>query len=342
MSDYIRDTEILTEEYRNNLLDLIHEGYIAVVNEKGEVIYSAGNLEAMVYYRSASKPVQALPVIAHNLDKKYSLTDEESVIFSGSHAGESFHVKAVKSIFEKAGMNLDDLIMNPTVPANTEANEERIRLGLPKEKVYHNCSGKHTGAMLLQKELDPEHIKDYWKTDSAAQKEILRTMAEISEFPDEKVEIGIDGCGVPVFAVPVKNIAVAFKNLACIDTIKDDKLRTAAERYIPKIHQYPLMMRGTGFLCSLINYDPNIVAKGGANGVYGIGLKKERLGIAFKIKDGTEGVWPLVIKEIFKQIGYYNEETYAMLDRLNSGVIKNDNNTPVGTCKCVFKLKKHQ
>ena len=341
MTDYTRDTEILTEEYRGDLLDLIHEGYIAVVNDKGEVIYSAGNPDAMVYYRSASKPVQALPVIAHRLDEKYGVTEEESVIFAGSHAGESFHVNAVKSVFAKAGMNLNDLIMNPTVPANTEANEERIRLGLLKEKVYHNCSGKHTGAMLLQKELDPEHIKDYWKVNSAAQKEIVHAMAEVSEFPEDKVVIGVDGCGVPVFAVPVKNIAVAFKNLACIDTIKDDSLREAARRFVPRIHKYPLMMRGTGFLCSLINYDPDIVAKGGANGVYGIGLKKERIGIAFKIKDGTEGVWPLVIREIFRQIGYYNEETFAMLERLNSGVIYNDNDTPVGTCRCVFELKKH-
>ncbi|MDO4460785.1 MAG: asparaginase [Clostridia bacterium] len=339
MTNYERDTAILSEEYRGDLLDLIHEGYVVVVDENGDVIKSAGNPEAMVYYRSASKPVQALPVIAHHLDEKYGITDEESVIFAGSHAGESFHVDAVKSIFKKADMNLDDLIMNPAYPANAEANEERIRKGMPKEKVYHNCSGKHTGAMLLQKELDPENIKDYWKVDSAAQKEILRTMAEISEYPEEKVMIGIDGCGVPVFAVPIKNIAVAFKNLACIDTIKDESLREAAKRYVPRIHEYPLMMRGTGFLCSLINYDPNIVAKGGANGVYGIGLKKERIGIAFKVKDGTEGIWPLIVKSVFEQIGYYNEETFAMLDRLNSGVIHNDNDTPVGTCKCVFELK---
>lgn len=336
---YERDTEILTEEYRGDILDLIHEGYICIVDEKGNVIHHVGNPEAQVFYRSASKPFQALPVIAHGLDEKYGITDEESVILSGSHLGESFHVSAIRSMFQKAGMDLNDLIMKPTVPGSTSANEERIRKGLPKEKIYHNCSGKHTGAMMLQKELDPQHIQDYWKVDSAAQKEILRTIAVLSEVPQEQVGIGVDGCGVPVFAVPMKNIAIAFKNIACIDTIRDPELRAAAQRYIPRIHRYPLMMRGTGHLCSLINYDPNLVAKGGANGVYGIGLKKERIGISFKIKDGTEAVWPLVIKEIFRQIGYYNEETFRMLDHLNSGVIMNDNDTPVGTCRCVFHLK---
>ena len=47
------------------------------------------------------------------------------------------------------------------------------------------------------------------------------TMSVLSEYPEEKVVIGIDGCGVPVFAYPMKNIATAYKNLACIDTIQD-------------------------------------------------------------------------------------------------------------------------
>lgn len=336
---YERDTALLTEEYRGSILDLVHEGYICVVDETGSVIYHAGNPEATVFYRSASKPFQALPVIARKLDEKYGITEEESVVLSGSHLGEPFHVAAIRSMFRKADMNLDDLIMKPTVPGSVSANEERIQKGLPREKIYHNCSGKHTGAMLLQKELDPEHIQDYWKTDSAAQKEILRTISVLSEVPQTQIGIGIDGCGVPVFAVPVKNIAVAFKNIACIDTIQDESLRDAARRYIPRIHKYPLMMRGTGYLCSLINYDPNLVAKGGANGVYGIGLKKERIGISLKIKDGTEAIWPILIKEIFRQIGYFNEETFRMLDSLNNGVIMNDNGTPVGSCKPVFTLE---
>ena len=336
---YQNDCAVLTEEYRGGILDLIHEGYICVVDEHGKLLRHAGNPDAKVFYRSASKPFQALPVIARGLDVKYSLTDEETVILAGSHLGESFHVAAIRSMFQKAGMDLNDLVMKPAAPGSTEANEERIRKGLPREKIYHNCSGKHTGAMMLQKELDPEHIADYWKADSPAQKAILSAIAKISEYPEDQVGIGIDGCGVPVFAVPMRNIAIAFKNIACIDTIQDEPLRKAAERFIPRIHQYPHMMRGTGYLCSRINEDPNLVAKGGANGVYGIGLKKERIGISFKLKDGTEAVWPIIIKEIFRQLGYYNEHTFAMLDSLNDGTIINDNGTPVGTCKPVFTLE---
>ena len=334
----MNDCAVLAEEYRGGILDLVHEGYVCVVNEDGQVIASAGNPDAMVYYRSASKPFQALPVIARRLDEAYGLTEEETTIFSGSHLGEPFHVDALRSIFKKTGLNPDDLIMHPAAPGSVSANEARIRQGLPLSKLYHNCSGKHAGAMLLQKALDPEHVQDYWKVNSAAQREILRAVALLSEFPAEETGIGIDGCGVPVFAVPIKNIAIGFKNLACIDTIEDDALRSAAERYVPRIHRYPHMMRGTGYLCSLINHDENIVGKGGANGVYGFGLKKERLGISLKLKDGTEAMWPILIAEILRQLGYKNQATFDMLESLNSGVVINDNDTPVGVCKAVFKL----
>ena len=191
MSDTVR----LTEEFRGGLLDLTHYGYISIVDEKGKVIYSAGDPEAMVFYRSASKPVQALPVIAHHLDEKYGFTDEETVLFAGSHLGESFHVNALKSIMKKADLNPEDLIMKPTVPGSTEANEERIRQGLPKSKLYHNCSGKHAALMLTQREMGGD-VKDYWKVGSVGQNEVLRTMSVLSEYPEEKVVIGIDGCSV--------------------------------------------------------------------------------------------------------------------------------------------------
>lgn len=327
----------LTHEYRGELLDLIHDGYICVCDKNGNVIGSAGDPNAKVFYRSSSKPIQALPVLARDLHKKYGLSDEETTIFSGSHLGEDFHINALTSIFKKAGFSEDDLIVNPTVPASIKANEDRIKNGLPARKFYHNCSGKHAAIMLLQQELTGA-VKDYHEISSPAQQEILRTISVLSEYPQNMIDIGIDGCGVPVFAVPMINMAISFKNLARPELIKDETLSKTATKYVPNIHKYPHMMRGTGYLCSLINHDPNIVAKGGANGVYCIGLKNEGIGISFKLKDGTEAVWAIVVKEIFEQIGYYNKETFDTLDSLNNGIIKNDNGTDVGKIVPVFKL----
>lgn len=321
--------EPLVYEYRGDILDLTHAGYFCMVDERSQVISAVGNPEEIVYYRSASKPIQALPVIAMGLDREYGITEEESVIFAGSHAGEPFHVEALESIFEKAGLREEQLVMNPVCPAQKQAYLDWVRSGREKRKFYHNCAGKHAALMLGQRALGGK-TEDYWEVDAPIEKEVLRTIAVLSETVPEQVGIGVDGCGVPVFAVEMRQIAAAFKNLACPENIRDDRLAQAAAAFVPRIHRYPHMMRGTGYLCSRINEDANIVGKGGANAVYGLGLKKERIGIAIKAADGCEDIWPFVIAAALRRIGYKNEETLAMLDGLHGAEIRNDNDLVVG------------
>lgn len=323
----------LAVEIRGNMTDLTHFGWLAVVDENSKVIYSVGDPDDLVFYRSASKPVQALPAIAHGLDRKYGLTEEESTIFAGSHAGEEFHVNALKSIFEKSGMQEDMLVMKPAVPAYTAANEARIRAGLPGRKFYHNCAGKHAALMLLQRELTGS-VEGYWEMGAACQLEVQRTIEIMSE--TNRVELGIDGCGVPVFAVPIKGIACAFKNLAAPEKIADESLQQAAETFVPRIHKYPHMMRGTDYLCTDINRISNIVGKGGANGVYGFALKKEKIGVAFKIADGTEYLWGSIAVKVLKELGCLTEEAEKYLNPHRKEQIFNDNGTLVGRTEFCF------
>lgn len=327
----------LVEEYRGNVLENIHRGRICVVNDCGQVVGSCGDPQAITFFRSASKPLQALPVLARDLHKHYNLTDDEITIMAGSHAGEPMHLAVILSMLEKAGFLEEDLIMLPAWPASPAAKEQLIREGKGPRKALHNCSGKHVGAMMLAKALGGSH-KDYWKPESPAQVEIRRVMGALCSYPAENIEIGIDGCGVPVFAVPMKGIATGYLRLAHSELIEEPALGAAAACMVPRIHTNNLMMRGTGYLCSRINEDENITAKGGACGVYGFALKKERLGVAIKIEDGTEDVWPIVIAEILRQLGYKNQKTFELLASLAPATILNNNKTTVGSKKTVFKL----
>ncbi|MBQ2690610.1 MAG: asparaginase [Clostridia bacterium] len=329
----------LIEEYRGGLLENTHYGYICVVDKDSNVVYSAGDVNSKVFYRSASKPVQALPTIAMGLDREFGLTDTECAIFAGSHTAQDVHVNALESIMRKAGIDENDLIMKPAVPADVQSNEERIRKGIPPRKVFHNCSGKHLSLMLLQRRLTGS-VKGYHEISSPAQQTVLRAMAIASEVDKEDIGIGIDGCGVPVFAVPIKNIACAFKNLARPEKMADEELAEAARRFVPMINANPIMLRGRGFICGNINRDQNLIGKGGAMGVYGVALKEEGLGISLKIADGTDYLWPFLLAGIFREIGYNKQETLDMLYSLNSGIIRNDNDLVVGEAKNVFELKR--
>jgi L-asparaginase II len=189
--------------------------------------------------------------------------------------------------------------------------------------------------MLIQRNAAAD-VTDYWKMGSAADGLVRNAITTLGEHPIAAV--GIDGCGVPVFAVPVKSIATAYKNLACPDHIRDEALADAAARFVPRIHKNPKMMRGTGFLCGHINEDENLIAKGGAAGVYGIGLKKEGLGVAFKVDSGSEDAWPTVIKAVLGGLGALRPETDAMLESRGASCFKNDCGVTVGRREAGFTV----
>lgn len=326
---------VLTKEYRGSASDNVYRGHLAIVDKTGRVLFSVGDPEAIVFYRSSSKPVQALPAIAAGLDTAYGITERESVIFAGSHAGEVFHMEALESIFKKAGLREDDLIMQPAFPAHVLSNEARLNAGLTRRRLYHNCAGKHAALMLVQRHLGGD-IKDYWKAGSAADFAVRRAIETVGEHPI--AADGLDGCGVPVFAVPVKGIATAYKNLACPDRIRDDALASAAARFVPRININPKMMRGTGFLCGHINEDENLIAKGGAAGVYGLGLKKEGLGVAFKVESGSEDAWANIILTVLKGLNALRPETEAMLLSLGASTFKNDCGEVAGRREAGFRV----
>ena len=329
---------MLAREYRGGVFDLAYFGYLVIVGEDSRILFKVGDPETTIFYRSSSKPLQALPVIMRGIDRRYGFTEEESVLFSGSHCGDPIHITALESMALKGGFREDMLVMKPAQPGRPENNEARICAGLPKRKFYHNCAGKHVALLLLQRELCaiPE---DYWKTDSPAQTEVRQVLSVLGESKKADLKVGIDGCGVPVYATGIVNAAIAFKNLTAPDRIKDDELGKAVATYIPRIHRYPHMMSGDGYLVTILNRDPNLVAKSGANGVFCLALKKERIGVTMKFLDGTQSIFPLVVTEVLRGIGALSAETDERLNSINPSIIYNDNGTAVGYRELAFKVR---
>lgn len=330
--------EILVEEYRGEILECIHRGHICCVGEEGEVKYSIGDPEFIAYLRSSAKPIQAIPIVKRGLDKKYNFTNKEITVLAGSHRAESFHVEAIEGIMDKVGIGEEELICLPTYPLSAAAKETVIRSNKPMRRIYHNCSGKHMGILTLCKSLGYE-TKNYWDINNPAQQEILDHISIIADYPREQIKLGTDGCGVPVFAMPLKYLARAYMRMACPDLIEDVEIRQAVKRITELMNENFEMVSGTNLICSLLLMDKNIVAKGGAKGVYCFGLKEERLGFAIKVMDGSEEEWPFIVASILEQIDYKNKETIARLYKVFPLDMKNDNNKIVGFSKVSFKLK---
>lgn len=330
--------EVLVEEYRGDLVECIHRGHICGVSYDGKVKYYVGDVDFVTYMRSSAKPIQVIPVIKNGLDKKFKLEDKEIAVMTGSHRAESFHVKALESIMGKIGVDEEELICLPTYPLSTNAREELLREKMPKRRIYHNCSGKHLGILTLCRFLGCD-CKGYWEKENPAQREILKHISILADYPIEKIKVGTDGCGVPVFALPMRYIANAFLRLARPELIDDKDIRDAVKKITRIMNENNEMVSNKNLICSTLLKDKNIVAKGGAKGVYCFGLKEEGLGFSIKIMDGSEDEWPFIVASILEQIDYKNKETIKNLYEIFPLELKNDNNRIVGVSKVKFKLK---
>jgi L-asparaginase II len=319
----------LVEETRAGLLENVHIGMICGVNDQSQTCYQIGDDRHYTYFRSAAKPFQALPIFLTNIITKYGLTEEEAALFTASHRGESYHITALESMLRKLPVNEEELYCPPSYPLNVQSKEDMIRNGTKKRRLYHNCSGKHMGFITVCLELGYP-IEGYWKKDHPLQLQILSILSLLSELPVSEIYTGIDGCGVPVFAVPLKNMAAVYLKLACPDIIQDLPMQNALKKMTAIMNNQYNMIASEHFICSILLKDKNIIAKGGAQGVYCFGLKNERLGFALKVLNGSEDVWPNIVASILEQMNYNNKETITRLRALRPSIMRNDAGVEVG------------
>jgi len=330
--------EPLVVEYRGGFLENVHYGHVCGVNDAGGIVWKYGDPDAVTFMRSAAKPIQALPFFLEGMDSKFGFTPEEQAILMASHRALSYHVDALEGMLGKLGLDESALVCKPTYPLDAEARDALVGERMPQRRIYHNCSGKHLGVLAYCIGMG-DSLEDYYSPDHPAQRRIASIAAELAEYPLEDIRIGTDGCGFPVFGMPLRNMATAFLKLACPDLIGDPALREAVRRATGLMNAYPRMISAEYLICPNLLMDDNIVAKGGAKGIYCFALKKERLAFALKVVDGSEDEWPIAVASILEQIGYNNRETIDRMYRIGSPDIRNDNGLVIGENRSVFKLR---
>lgn len=121
-------------EYRSGVLENIHFGHLSAVNHMKEEIFSIGQDDQPVFFRSASKPFQAIPIFMTNVIDSFKLTPTESALFIASQRGEHYHQKALASLLSKLQLQESALACAESYPLNELAKIEYIRQGRPKEK----------------------------------------------------------------------------------------------------------------------------------------------------------------------------------------------------------------
>ena len=331
--------EILAKVYRGNTIESIHFGSVAVVDSSGKLIYAVGDPNFVTFLRSSAKPFQAIPIIEWGVAEAFGFTQQEIAIISGSHNGEKKHVKAVQGILKKIGLNKSFLKCGAHVPHYYTA----LGITPPKKKfssLQHNCSAKHAGmlAMCIYKNWNP---KNYLRPNHPLQKLILRKISELCEYPQGRIKIGIENCGAPTFAVPLKNMAIGFSKLVTFRS-KDEIASQALQVVADSMWKYPEMVSGKGRLDYTLATTSRgkIICKAGAEALHCGAILDKGWGLAVKIMDGSQRAIAPASIEVYRQLGILKKSHLKKLGQFVSPPIYNHNKVKVGFIKSDFRLRK--
>lgn len=322
---------ILVESFRGKTLESFHRGSVCVVDENDKVIASAGDITQVSFPRSAMKLFQHLPFLLGSLGEHLSLA--EIAIMCGSHNGEARHRNLASTILEKVGLNENDLLCGAQLP---ELKEDKIVLyksNLQPTALFNNCSGKHAGFLSYCIAKGYE-TADYINPKHPLQLEILAVCSLFYGYPASKINIAMDGCSAPIFSFPLFNMAVAYKNLV---VQKGDLLpyANAAKKVVDACTTHPYLVAGAKRYCTLLMEiaGDRLVAKTGADGIYCIALRKQKIGIAIKIDDGKMGPQYTVAQHLLKQMGVLSEKECTLLNAFYETEIINYSKHTVGFIK---------
>jgi len=246
---------IVVEAIRGGVVEARHHVH-AVAVSNGKIVESCGDPALVTYFRSAAKPLQALPLIRVRPD----LDDAEIAIACASHLHRPEQLDPVRSLLAKAGATEDDL----------ECGAEPTRL-------EHNCSGKHAAMLLLCAQMGWPRA-GYRLAGHPCQTAMLAEVAAAAEVAPSSMPTAVDGCGVVTYAFSLERMAHAFSRLEVLEggSCAADSMRA-----------YPELIAGPGAAdTELMRLGQGWVAKGGAEGLL-CAVSRDGLGVALKVEDGS-------------------------------------------------------
>lgn len=297
---------IIAEVTRGGIVESRHTGAIAVVDGQGRLIVSEGGIEAAIFPRSAIKAFQCLPVIESGAADRFGFTGEEVALACASHNGEPEHVRVARSMLKKAGNDEGLYECGAHWPSEIHAQHDVVRRGGEALQVHNNCSGKHAGMLALARQLgaDPH---DYVKRDHPVQRAIAAAIGKMCDCDSDNLPCGIDGCSVPTWAIPVRNIALGFARFT-------NPANKAALRIIEAVRAHPFMVAGTRhFDTSLMQALPRVFVKGGAEGVHCACVPHAGLGIALKCDDGASRAADIAMASVLARLDVWTGAEKAIL-----------------------------
>jgi L-asparaginase II len=288
----------LARVVRSGLEESVHVGHVAVCDADGRLVARAGDAAHLVFARSCLKPLQAA-VSLHAIEGSDlplpAQPDREIAVMCASHNGEPTHLAAVRAVLERAGLGSDSLQTPPGYPLDTVSMARAQHLN----RLFHTCSGTHAGMLLacVRSGWDPS---TYLHRSHPLQRRVGRATRVGTGIDDPAT--GVDGCGTPVFGVPLSAMATLFARLAGPDRL--GALAPSASRATAAMRAEPYVVGGRDRLDTEVirTSDGQVLVKEGAEALVCAAVAPSGLGVAVKVADGGARAYGPALVSILQQL----------------------------------------
>ena len=266
--------------------------------------------------RSAIKPIQALPLVSTGAADAFGLTDIELALACSSHDGERGHVDGVSAWLARLGLDSDALECGAQVPLSESAATALASGGGDPTAIHNNCSGKHVGFLTILRHLGLP-LDGYLEPGHPLQADHVTPSIERTCGVDlTTVQPGVDGCGIPAWAMPLDRLAAGW---AALGSEPDG---SSAHRLLSAMRSEPFHVAGSVRTCTrlIATATGDTVVKTGAEGVFCAVLPADGLGLALKVRDGARRAAEVAIEWLLARYGRLGDPAPVRLVNL-AGVV---------------------
>lgn len=315
------------EVCRGGLVESSHRVHVAVVRAGEGLVASAGNPAHQSFVRSAIKMFQVLPFVEAGGVAALGVTGEELALCTASHGGEPFHVTAARSLLARARVTEAALACGPHLPMHEPTAHAMIAAGERPGRIHNNCSGKHAG-MLACSVLQQWVTNGYHKPSHPMQQRVRATLERWMRVTADEVETGVDGCGLPTFALALDAVAEGCAQFAAAAAAGE----AAPAAIVRAMVTHPAYVAGTDRLDTdlMRATGGRLFAKVGAEGFYCAGVPSMKLGVALKVEDGAKRAAEPALLAVLHHLGATTPEEQARLHDHAEPVIRNTRDEDVG------------
>lgn len=319
---------------RGGVVESVHRVHVAVVNAEGRVVGRHGDSGWVAFYRSAAKPMQALPLVEDGVADRLALSERELALCCASHNSEPEHLDGARAILAKAGLAEDALQCGSHIPLREGTARELFSSSIELTAIHNNCSGKHAG-MLALAVVNGWPTDGYLESDHPVQRRMLAEMSRWTEVPEADIPTGIDGCGVVSFALSLERMAASFARFEAASHRGEP-----ASRIVSAMTGHPFMVAGTDRTCTVVmeRLGDRVFLKTGAEGVYCGALRGQGVGFALKVEDGARRASDVALVQVLVDLGVVHQSDFDALASLGAPCVANTLGRPVGSLESSFSV----